>query len=84
MADLAEEISETVNGASAVAGYNLKRRFVLMGRWLKRGGYYAYRYLFHLGFLDGNPGLIYCFLHDLWYPFLIDAKCKELQSNRNR
>jgi hypothetical protein len=40
---------------------------------------FTYRYVFRLGFLDGIPGLIYCFLHDLWYPFLIDAKCKELQ-----
>ena len=41
---------------------------------------FSYRYVFRLGFLDGIPGLIYCVLHDLWYPFLIDAKCKELQS----
>jgi len=41
---------------------------------------FSYRYIFRLGFLDGIPGLIYCFLHDLWYPFLIDAKCKEIQS----
>ena len=41
---------------------------------------FTYRYVFRLGFLDGVPGLIYCFLHDLWYPFLIDAKCKEFQS----
>ena len=40
---------------------------------------FAYRFIFRLGFLDGIPGLIYCFLHDLWYPFLIDAKCKEIQ-----
>ena len=40
---------------------------------------FTYRYVFRFGFLDGIPGLIYCFLHDLWYPFLIDAKCKEFQ-----
>lgn len=40
---------------------------------------FIYRYLFRFGFLDGIPGLIYCFLHDLWYPFLIDTKCKELR-----
>ena len=38
---------------------------------------FTYRYVFRLGFLDGIPGLIYCFLHDLWYPFLIDAKYLE-------
>lgn len=38
---------------------------------------FTYRYVFLLGFIDGTPGLIYAFLHDLWYPFLIDAKYKE-------
>ncbi len=42
---------------------------------------FTYRYFFCLGFRDGTPGLIYCFLHDLWYPFLVDAKCKELELN---
>ncbi len=40
---------------------------------------FFYRYIVRLGFLDGVPGLIYCFLHDLWYPFLIDAKHRELR-----
>ena len=39
---------------------------------------FLYRFIFRLGFLDGMPGLVYCFLHDLWYPFLIDAKYKEI------
>lgn len=41
--------------------------------------YFCYRYIIQLGFLDGKEGLIYCFLHGLWYPFLIDAKCLELK-----
>lgn len=40
---------------------------------------FFYRYIVRLGFLDRVPGLIYCFLHDLWYPFLIDAKHRELR-----
>ena len=43
---------------------------------------FFYRYVGRLGFLDGVPGLIYCFLHDLWYPFLIDAKHLELRSRQ--
>jgi len=42
-------------------------------------GYFFYRYFFQLGFLDGKEGLIYCFLHGLWYPFLVDAKYFELK-----
>lgn len=40
--------------------------------------YFFYRYIFQCGFLDGKEGLIYCFLHGLWYPFLVDAKYLEL------
>ncbi|HAY21122.1 MAG TPA: glycosyl transferase family 2 [Desulfobacterales bacterium] len=41
--------------------------------------YFFYRYIGQLGFLDGKEGLIYCFLHGLWYPFLVDAKYLELK-----
>lgn len=36
--------------------------------------YYWYRYYFQLGFLDGKPGKIFCFLQAYWYRFLVDAK----------
>lgn len=36
-------------------------------------GYWFYRYVLRLGFLDGLPGLIFHFLHAFWYRFLIDA-----------
>lgn len=41
--------------------------------------YFIYRYIYQLGFLDGQEGLIYCFLHGFWYPFLVDAKYFELK-----
>jgi glycosyltransferase involved in cell wall biosynthesis len=41
--------------------------------------YFFYRYIYQLGFLDGKEGFIYCFLHGLWYPFLVDAKYLELK-----
>jgi glycosyltransferase involved in cell wall biosynthesis len=40
--------------------------------------YFFYRYLLRGGFLDGQAGLIYSFLHGLWFNFLIDAKYREL------
>jgi glycosyltransferase involved in cell wall biosynthesis len=58
-------------------------------RWLKRNvyaraplfarafGYFFYRYVLRLGFLDGKEGLIFHFLQGLWYRFLVDAKIYE-------
>lgn len=37
------------------------------------------KYFLMLGVLDGLPGLIYYFLHEFWYPFLVDAKFLELR-----
>ncbi|AEB09502.1 glycosyltransferase family 2 protein [Desulfobacca acetoxidans] len=45
--------------------------------------YFFYRYIVQLGFLDGKEGLIYCFLHGLWYPFLVDAKYLELKKRNS-
>jgi glycosyltransferase involved in cell wall biosynthesis len=42
---------------------------------------FLYHYLFRLGFLDGVEGLLYYFLHDYWFFFLIDAKYIEMQLN---
>ncbi len=39
--------------------------------------YYIYRYIFRLGFLDGQQGLVFCFLQAFWNLFLVDAKLYE-------
>jgi glycosyltransferase involved in cell wall biosynthesis len=36
-------------------------------------GYFFYRYIFLMGFLDGIPGLIFHVFHSLWYRLLIDT-----------
>lgn len=36
-------------------------------------------YFFRLGFLDSLAGFIYHFLHDFWFPLLVDAKVLELK-----
>jgi len=46
--------------------------------------YFFYRYIVQLGFLDGKEGLIYFFLHGLWYPFLVDAKYLELKKGLHK
>lgn len=42
-------------------------------------GYFLYRYVFQLGFLDGREGLVYHFLQGYWYRFLVGAKVLELE-----
>jgi glycosyltransferase involved in cell wall biosynthesis len=42
-------------------------------------GYFLWRYLVQLGFLDGREGLIYHFLQGYWYRFLVEAKVLELR-----
>lgn len=47
--------------------------------WVGPTGYFLYRYIIQLGFLDGRPGLIYHFLQGFWYRFLVGAKVVELE-----
>jgi glycosyltransferase involved in cell wall biosynthesis len=41
-------------------------------------GYFLYRYIVQLGFLDGREGLTYHVLQCFWYRFLVGAKLREL------
>jgi glycosyltransferase involved in cell wall biosynthesis len=45
--------------------------------WLGPLGYFLFRYVIQLGFLDGREGLIYHFLQGFWYRFLVGAKVAE-------
>jgi hypothetical protein len=42
-------------------------------------GYFLYRYIVRLGFLDGRQGLVYHTLQCFWYRFLVGAKVRELE-----
>lgn len=44
--------------------------------------YFAWRYIFRLGFLDGKQGLIFHVLQAFWYRFLVDVKLDEMRRNR--
>jgi len=46
---------------------------------LSSTGYFLYRYVVLLGFLDGRKGLVYHFLQGYWYRFLVGAKVMELE-----
>jgi glycosyltransferase involved in cell wall biosynthesis len=43
-------------------------------------GYFFYRYVLLLGFLDGPNGLVYHTLQALWFRLLVDVKIAELRS----
>ena len=45
--------------------------------WIGPVGYFLWRYIVQLGFLDGKEGLIYHFLQGGWYRFLVAAKVVE-------
>jgi len=47
--------------------------------WVGPIGYFIYRFVFQLGFLDGRPGLIYHSLQGGWYRFLVGAKVVEYE-----
>lgn len=61
-------------------------------RWLKEkvyarlpGGtrafiYFAYRYLFRVGFLDGKEGTAFHILQGFWYRYLVDMKLHEVKT----
>jgi glycosyltransferase involved in cell wall biosynthesis len=61
-----------MEGKRALRGLYL--RVPLFARSL---GFFVYRYVVRLGFLDGRPGLVYNVLQTFWYRFLIDAKVYE-------
>nr|WP_307990896.1 glycosyltransferase family 2 protein [uncultured Niameybacter sp.] len=42
-------------------------------------GYFFYRYVIRLGFLDGKEGFLYAFLQAYWYRILVDAKIHEIK-----
>ncbi|GAB4355519.1 MAG: glycosyltransferase family 2 protein [Gammaproteobacteria bacterium] len=47
-------------------------------------GFYFYRMIFRLGFLDGRAGLVYHFLQGFWYRLLVDVKVWEVERRMMR
>ncbi len=50
--------------------------------FLRPFAYFAWRYFFRLGFLDGKQGFIFHFLQAFWYRLIIDIKMGELRQNK--
>jgi hypothetical protein len=49
---------------------------------LRSVGYFIYRYIFRLGFLDGKVGFYFAFFQAFWFRMLVDAKISEQRAQR--
>ena len=47
-------------------------------------GYFVYRYIVRLGFLDGKEGTAFHVLQGFWYRYLVDMKLHEVKSHMRR
>lgn len=56
-----------------------KAKYAKMPLYWRALGYFIYRYIFKLGFLDGIQGFEWDFFQGLWYRMLIDAKINEIK-----
>lgn len=51
-----------------------KAKYAKMPLFWRSFGYFVYRYIVKLGFLDGKEGFCWDFFQGLWYRMLVDAK----------
>jgi len=71
--------SETVSHQAGIKRWMKEHFYNRLPFWVGPFGYFIYRYIVQLGFLDGRQGLIYHFLQGFWYRFLVGAKVIELE-----
>jgi len=56
----------------------LKQLWWHLPRYCRPTLYFAYRFIFRLGFLDGRTGAIFHFLQGYWFRLIVDIKIDEL------
>lgn len=56
-----------------------KAKYAKMPLFWRAFGYFVYRYIVKLGFLDGKEGFLWDFLQGWWYRTLVDAKVLEVK-----
>ena len=56
-----------------------KAKYARMPLFWRAFGYFLYRYIIKLGFLDGKEGFMWDFLQGWWYRTLVDAKIFEVK-----
>lgn len=63
----------------ALAKRRMKEKYARQPLFLRSFAYFAYRYFFKLGFLDGKVGFIWDFMQGWWYRTLVDVKIYEIK-----
>ena len=76
--DKAETVQPRLFGTQDQRMRYLKEKYASLPLFTRPVLYFMYRYFIRLGFLDGRPGFVWCFLQGLWYRFLVDAKLLEV------
>lgn len=56
-----------------------KKKYAKFPLFWRAFGYFIYRYIIKLGFLDGKEGFLWDFLQGWWYRTLVDAKIYEIK-----
>lgn len=73
-------IDSAANHGSAVEKKRTKKaRYARMPLFWRAFGYFFYRYILRLGFLDGTEGFLWDFLQGWWYRTLVDVKVYEIK-----
>lgn len=78
------ENAESVNPEYAkelAAKRKQKAKYAKMPLFWRSFGYFFYRYIIKLGFLDGKEGFCWDFFQGLWYRMLVDGKVYEVRKN---
>lgn len=71
--------SDQTSQKAAVTRFIKERIYNRIPFQLSALGYFLYRYILQLGFLDGREGAIYHVLQGFWYRYLVGAKIFELE-----
>jgi glycosyltransferase involved in cell wall biosynthesis len=80
--DFKGRIMPKLNGNPIEKQRYLRRLYEKFPLFIRPFFLFFYRYILRLGFLDGIEGLIFFFLKDFWFRFLIDAKLYEAMKNK--
>jgi len=57
----------------------MKQLYYRMPLFLRAAGYFVYRYIVRLGFLDGANGFLFHFLQAFWFRLITDVRLVELR-----
>ena len=75
---------DSVSSAAAKSSISKKRwikehLYLRLPLGIRSLGYFLYRYIFLVGFLDGSTGTQFHFLQAFWYRYLVDIKLAEVE-----